>query len=93
MEKLDKILRESLTKKGLSRATSGAMVCFYADEWGNGLFQAISFSGGILKVSVCSSPASSELQIKENELIDYLNQKLGRSSVRQVKIVLISQEK
>lgn len=88
MEKIDKILMKSLAKKGLGKASQSAMICFYATEWGKGLFDTISFSNGVLKVSVSSSPASSNLQIRESELIDYLNAKLGRRSVRQLRIVL-----
>lgn len=88
MEKIDKILAKSLAKKGLSGVTRGAMICFYANEWGNGLFIAISFVNGILKVSVSSSPAAAELQIKEMELLDNLNTRLGKKVVRQLRIIV-----
>jgi len=88
MEKLDKILADVLSKKGLTKTTQGAMVCFYAKEWGNDLFQPISFQKGILKVSVASSPAASEVHIKEAELVDFLNNKLSKQLVRTVRIVV-----
>lgn len=93
MEKIDKILAKSLAKRGLSKATQGAMVCFYAKEWANGLFEPISFTEGTLKVSVCSSPAASELQIQESKLLDHLNEKIGKRIVRQLRIVVFQSRK
>jgi len=88
MEKIDKILSGAMAKKGLTQATQGALVCFYAGEWAKGLFRPISFKSGVLKIAVDSSPAASEIHIKEAELVDYLNQKLGKRSVRFVRIIV-----
>lgn len=88
MERIDKIIGKSLSKRGLGRATQGAMVCFYAKSWGNDLFEPISFSGGLLKVCVHSSCAASDLQIRQTELIDFLNEKSGKQLVKSVRIVL-----
>lgn len=90
MDKLDKILGQSLAKRGLVKATGAALICFYATEWGKGIFEPISYLNGTLKVSVSSSPAAAELQMRECELIDFLNQKLGRAAVRQVRIIVNS---
>jgi len=90
VERLDKILGEVLAKKGLAGATTGALVCFYAEKWSNGRFRAISFSKGVLKVSVESSPAASELQIGEGDLVDFINDKLKKKMVRGVRIIIDS---
>lgn len=87
MDKLDKFLRPALAKRGLLGAATSAEVCFLADKWGNGRFSAISFSGGILKLSVASSAAASELQMEEENLVQFLNSKIGRESVKSVRIV------
>jgi len=88
MEKLDKILMSALAKKKLSGTVRSAQICFYADEWGDGRFQAISFLRGVLKVSVNSSPAASELEIQKEDLIDSVNKRLGQNSVRSVRIIV-----
>ena len=87
MDKLGKILRPALAKKGLLGAATSAEICFLAEEWGNGRFEAISYSKGILKLSVVGSSAASELSMKKEELISYLNKKLGREHVKQVRIM------
>jgi hypothetical protein len=87
MDKLDKFLRPALAKRGLLGAATSAEVCFLADKWGNGRFSAISFSKGVLKLSVLSSSASSELAMEQETLIDHLNKKIGRESVKSVRIV------
>ena len=88
MDKLDKILGQALAKKGLGKATQGAMVCFYAQEWAKGRFRSISYQNGILKLAVDSSSASAELQIQEQKIIDDLNTRIGRKVVRQVRIIV-----
>ena len=87
MDKLGKILRPALAKKGLLGAATSAEICFLAEEWGKGHFGAISYSKGILKLSVVGSSAASELSMKEEELISYLNEKLGREHVKQIRIM------
>ncbi|PIS08100.1 hypothetical protein COT78_00160 [Candidatus Berkelbacteria bacterium CG10_big_fil_rev_8_21_14_0_10_43_13] len=88
MEKLDKILMSALAKKKLSGTIRSAQICFYANEWGKGRFEAVSFLRGVLKVSVNSSPAASELEIQKEELIDSVNKRLGQNSVRSVRIMV-----
>jgi hypothetical protein len=86
MEKIDQILHSRLTKKKLSGTLQAAQICFYVSQWGKTPCQAISFTKGILRVSVDSSPAASELEIQKEDLISFINEKLGRNSVRLVKI-------
>ena len=87
MEKLDKILRESLAKKGFAGTAESAQICFYAGKWEKMRLTPISFSKGTLKVSVMSSSEASELQMQSEELIDFLNKKIGRKIVRYLRIV------
>lgn len=87
MDKLDKFLRPALAKKGLLGAATSAEVCFLADKWGNGRFSSTSFSKGVLKLSVLSSAASAELSMQEEELINFLNKRIGRESVKSIRIV------
>jgi hypothetical protein len=88
MDRLDKVLLESLRKKDYSKATESSQICYYAEEWAKGSFVAISFLNGVLKVSVKSSPAAAELQIKEDDLKDFINAKSRRKIVRQVRIII-----
>ena len=86
MERIDKIIRDTLYKKPIGKATRSAMVCFYADEWGKGRFRSISFSGGILKLLTASPIEAMELDIIRDELIDHLNAKTNSKMVRRVAI-------
>jgi len=88
MDKLNKILMASLAKKGLGKIARSSLVCFYAEGWGKGRFKPVSFARGVLKVSVDSSPAASELQIEEAKLIDFVNVKIGKEIVRSIRIVV-----
>ena len=88
MEPLNNIINQSLAKRGLKKTLDGPLVCFYCTEWPGQPFAPISFANGILKVSVASSPAASELQMVESDLIEFLNKKAGRNTVRKVRIVV-----
>jgi len=90
MDKLSDFLHDSLIDKGLSRATGGALVCFWADEWGRGRFKPISYWRGILKVSVDSASAAQELHMESHKLIKHLNLmaiKHNGLKVREIRIV------
>jgi len=87
MERLSKILGPALAKKGLLRQATGAQICFYAESWKKVPFSVISFSNGILKVSITSSSAASELQMLSEDLIDFLNRKIGKKQVRSIRII------
>lgn len=87
MEKLDKILRHRLAQRGLSETAEGAQICFLVEKWGKSHCQPISFSKGVLKVSTASSSEASELQMEAEQLIEYLNKKMGKKIVQRVRIV------
>lgn len=88
MENLKKILNESLAKKGFLKQAKSAEICFLADKWGNGLFASISFSNGLLKVFVDSAPAASELEMKKGELFEYLDKKIPKPKVKDLRIII-----
>jgi len=87
MDKVGKLLLKSLARRGLAGAAISAQICYLADEWGKGRFKSISFSRGILKVSVRSSAAAQELSMEEEKLLRYLNKKIGREIVKRVRSV------
>lgn len=87
MEKINKLIMGTLAKKGLAGPAQSAQICFYATEWPVAQITPISFSKGLLKVSVSSSSESSELQMKESLLIDFINQKMGKNVVRRLRIL------
>jgi len=90
MEKLDKILKHRLAQRGLSATAESAQICFLVEKWSDSRCQPISFSKGVLKVSVTSSSEASELQMEAEKLIDFLNKKMGKNIVRRLRIVNIN---
>jgi predicted nucleic acid-binding Zn ribbon protein len=89
MDKLDKILHRCIKKKPLRKALESAEICFYADSCSDGRFRTISFSRGILKVSVDSSPAASELQFEEANLVERINKRAGQEVIKSIRIIVL----
>ena len=87
MDKINKILKGALGKKGLMGVATSAHICFLAEKWAKGRFEPISYSKGVLKVSVKSSSHAQEMSMKENEICEYINEKLGRICVKRVRII------
>ena len=87
MDKVGNLLLKSLAKRGLAGAAISSQICYLADKWGKGRFKSISYSRGVLKVSVRSSAAAQEISIDEEKLVEYLNKKIGRSIVKRVRII------
>ena len=88
MEKIDQILKHGIKKSALKKTLQSAEICFLASTWGNAQFAPVSFAKGILKVSVKSSPAASELEMQKADLIDFVNQKIGKETVRGLRIIV-----
>jgi len=87
MDKIDKILLPVMAKKGLGGAAVSSQICFYANEWGKDRFDAISYSRGVLKLSVGAAIDAGEVQMESEEIISYVNSKMGREIVKRVRIV------
>lgn len=90
MEKLNKILQASLNKKGIGKEALAAQVCYYAYVWSNGECKPVSFQRGVLKIGVKSSSQSSEYQMKQEEIIKFINEKLKKVLVREVRFVIFN---
>lgn len=88
MDKLDKIMRMSMAKKGMRKVTQGAQICFYAEEWANGRFIPISYLNGTLKIAVASSSAASEMQMEIENILDFVNEKIRYKALHQVRIII-----
>ena len=87
MDKIDKILLPVMVKKGLGGAAVSSQICFYANEWGKDRFDAISYSRGVLKLSVRDSIDAGEVQMESEGIISYVNSKMGRDIVKRIRIV------
>ena len=87
MDKIDKILLPVMAKKGLGGAAVAAQICFYASEYGKGSFEATSFSRGVLKLSCRDSIDAGEVQMMSEEIIGYVNKKIGKNIVTRIRLV------
>lgn len=87
MDKLSKFLNNSLAKKGLLGQARGAQICFYAGQWTRLPFAPISFSRGVLKVSVTSPTLAGELKMQEDDLIDFVNKRMRELIVKELRIM------
>ena len=76
-----------MVKKGLGGAAVSSQICFYANEWGKDRFDAISYSRGVLKLSVRDSIDAGEVQMESEGIISYVNSKMGRDIVKRIRIV------
>jgi hypothetical protein len=87
MKKLGDFLLPALARKGLGKEARSALICFLANKYADGRFSAISFSRGVLRVSVTSSAAAQMVQMEEEKIIAHLNGEMKRECVKSVRIV------
>jgi hypothetical protein len=90
MDKIGKILHSSLAKSGIGKEAVAAEICYWADKMACGEFRALSFLNGTLKISVSSSTAASEVQIKEEGIIESINEKIGKKLIKKIRIMVIN---
>ncbi len=87
MKKLGDFMMTALNRKGLGKETKSALICFLADKYADGRFKSISFSRGVLKVSVSSSAAAQMVQMDEENIITHLNREMKKETVKSIRIV------
>ena len=87
MQKIDKILQQSMNKRGIGKEALSAQICYYADELSENLYKTISYQNGVLKVSVLSSSQAADFDIRREEFIDKINQKIGKNMIRSIRIL------
>ena len=85
MDKIGKILKVVVNKKGLAKAANASQICYLANRWGEGSFEAISFSGSSLKLMVKNHAQAQEVQMSEEELLDYIEEMIGSRQVRRIR--------
>lgn len=85
MYKLDKILKIMVNKRGLRKATDAARICYLADEWAKGRFEAISYDRGVLKLRCDNHCAAQEAQMLEEELLEYIGEVMESGVVKRVR--------
>lgn len=85
MDKLDKILKVVVNRKGLKKATDAARICYLANMWAKGRFEAISFDKGVLKLRADNHCAAQEAQMLEEDLCDHLAEVLESHVVKRVR--------
>jgi hypothetical protein len=90
MDKVGKYLMKVMAGKGLAGAAVSSQVCFYASEYGKGSFGVISYSRGVLKLSVADSIDAGEVQMMSEEIIAHVNKRIGRGMVKRIRIVNVS---
>ena len=76
-----------MADKGLAGAAVSSQICFYATEYGKGSFEVISYSRGVLKLSVADSIDAGEVQMMSEEITNYVNAKIRRKMVKRIRIV------
>lgn len=83
-EDISNILERNLARKGLLKAAYSARVCAIAKEVGAGEFEPVSHKDGALKILVSDSSRAHLLKIKEPQLIEQINSKLGQKVVKRL---------
>lgn len=76
-----------MAKKGLGGAAVASQICYYATEYGKGSFEAISYYRGVLKLSCADSIDAGEVQMMSEEIVEYVNGKMGRKIVKRIRTV------
>jgi hypothetical protein len=84
MDSINKILQVVVNKKGLKKATDAAQICYLANKWADGRFEALSLSRGTLKLGVKNHCQAQECQMLEEDLLGYLEE-VSTTRVNRVK--------
>jgi len=87
-EKISEVLARRLAHHGLLGTYIASQVCEAATEIAGGMFTPVSFSKGVLKVTVSTSGRGHLLKLKQNSVIEQINKKLNTKKVIRLTIVV-----
>lgn len=94
MEHINKQLKVNINKKGLNNIAESSYVCHLFEKNKENLInlpcKAISFSYGILKIKTENSAIATEIKMRTRGIIDGLNKKLGKETVEDVVVRVIT---
>ena len=90
--KVSKLIERKTKKKGQSDVFLASLVCYTALKSSEGLFKPISFKNGVLLVSVKNSSFAASVQLSQAQIIERINQKLGKEVVKRMRIKISNLE-
>jgi hypothetical protein len=97
LTKLNNLLKDRMKESGFKKQADAleiiaAVTDFINTKFSPALAQRVKpayFKDGVMAFSSTSAPAASELKMHENEIIKYLNKKLGKPDIlRKIRILL-----
>lgn len=89
MKKISKFLSENPRYRRLQKPLEAAEICEIARSQSQGLYEIISFKNGLLTVNPRSPAQAATLQVESENIIDKINQKIGRKAVTKIRFKII----
>ena len=90
MDKISGFLSGNPKYQRLSGPLRAAQVCDAARVLANDRFGVLSFHDGLLTLTVESSAAGANLQFEMADIINQINEKIGRDLVKKIRFNVIS---
>lgn len=86
MEKADRLVKNFVLKRGLTRRLLAHLVCKTADEIGGGEFRAMAFREGTLFLKAKDHLLAHRLSLTSKELAQKLNKRLSYLAVKRIRV-------
>lgn len=85
MDHINKYFRQNPRYAKLQKPLEAAGICDAARSLSDGRFGVVSFNEGVLCLSISSSAEAANLQAESSQIIDKINQKLGKEMVKRIR--------
>ena len=83
--KIKNLLEKRLNRLNLNKIAQSSYICHVANNIGKKYdFKAISFTHGVLKISIENHFICQQISFKKNEIINLINKKLKNNSVKKI---------
>lgn len=86
LTKIEYALKAKTKKGGKSNIFTASMICFYALEVSEGLYQPLCFKNGILSVAVANPASASNIMLSQNAICEKINERIGTNLVKKIRI-------
>ncbi|MCL5795622.1 MAG: DUF721 domain-containing protein [Patescibacteria group bacterium] len=85
MENINKIIHRVANSRNLNKVCDSSYVCFVFNELFKKQYKAVAYKSGDIYLESSDSLESQEIYFKQRQILEKLNQKLGKKLVNRIK--------
>ncbi len=85
MEEINKIINRVANRRNLTKICDSSYICFVFNQLFKDKYKAVAYKAGDIYLESANSLESQEIYFKQRQILEQLNQKIGKKLVNRIK--------